>query len=757
LDEGTGTTTADSSGNGDNGTLVNSPTWTTGRVAPGALVFNGTNTYVSVANSGLLDNLYTAGMTVSAWIKPISAGGAGRGRIIDKDSFGGWFFCLYTTSTLQFTGDEFATNAAYRVSAGSIVLNTWQHVAATWDGSTSGANIHLYINGVLADSSTIANGLGAAQTDAGTPFAIGNRPSDLARGFNGTLDDVRVYNRILSAAEIQALADATAPSAPGGLTATAASSSQINLSWTAATDNIGVTNYLVERCSGASCSNFAQIGTSTGTTYTDTGLTASTGYSYRVRASDANTNLSTYSTTATTTTTAVSTATWSTYTYDDAGRLTRVDRDTGITSDYTLDPAGNRLKLQESDGSKPSVPTGVSATAASPTQINLAWTASTDNVAVTGYVVARCQGTSCSTCTATSCPNYATVATVLGTPPVTSDIDTGLTSTTTYYYVVRAQDGAGNISDPSTIATAQTLDGTPPTPPAGLSAVAQSPTSVSLSWAGSTDNVGVTGYAIERCTGSGCSTFSQIATVTGAPPVTTYVDSTVSQVTTYIYRVRAYDARTNYSGYSNQASAVTPDGSPPSTPSSLTATAASSTLINLSWTASSDNVGVTLYSVERCSGAGCTSFAQIGTVTTPTPPGTTYVDSTVAPSSTYLYRVRAQDAALNWSGYSANATGISLSGPPAAPTLSPINQKTTSTTYSLIWTAPAGATSYELFSSPDGTAGSYGLLTTTTQTQINLTTGLGDYFYKVEACNSSGCSGLSNVSHILVCAPTGCP
>ena len=68
--------------------------------------------------------------------------------------------------------------------------------------------------------------------------------------------------------------DTQPPTAPTNLTATAISGSQINLSWTASTDNVGVTGYLVERCQGAGCNNFAQIGTTVGTTYNDTGLTS---------------------------------------------------------------------------------------------------------------------------------------------------------------------------------------------------------------------------------------------------------------------------------------------------------------------------------------------------------------------------------------------------------------------------------------------------------------------------------------------------
>src|SRR5207249_2356014 len=96
--------------------------------------------------------------------------------------------------------------------------------------------------------------------------------------------------------------DTQPPTAPANLTATAASTSQIDLGWTASTDNVGVTSYLVERCQGAGCATFTQIATTSTAAYGDTGLSASTSYSYRVRASDAAGNLSAYSNVASTTT-----------------------------------------------------------------------------------------------------------------------------------------------------------------------------------------------------------------------------------------------------------------------------------------------------------------------------------------------------------------------------------------------------------------------------------------------------------------------
>jgi len=96
--------------------------------------------------------------------------------------------------------------------------------------------------------------------------------------------------------------DTTPPTAPSNLLATASGSGSINLTWTASTDNVGVTNYFIERCQGSGCTSFAQVATSTATAYSDTSLLAGTSYSYRVRATDAAGNVSGYSNVSTATT-----------------------------------------------------------------------------------------------------------------------------------------------------------------------------------------------------------------------------------------------------------------------------------------------------------------------------------------------------------------------------------------------------------------------------------------------------------------------
>ena len=93
--------------------------------------------------------------------------------------------------------------------------------------------------------------------------------------------------------------------------------SQINLSWAASTDNVGVSGYRVERCQGAGCSNFVHVAAPTGTSFNDTGLQPATGYSYRVRATDASGNLSTYSDPQSATTLAVSSSLVAAYAFDE--------------------------------------------------------------------------------------------------------------------------------------------------------------------------------------------------------------------------------------------------------------------------------------------------------------------------------------------------------------------------------------------------------------------------------------------------------
>ncbi|MHA6759467.1 glycosyl hydrolase 2 galactose-binding domain-containing protein [Streptacidiphilus sp. PAMC 29251] len=185
-----------------------------------------------------------------------------------------------------------------------------------------------------------------------------------------------------------------------------------------------------------------------------------------------------------------------------------------------------------------------------------------------------------------------------------------------------------------------------PSAPANLRTTSVASGSVALAWDASTDNVGVTGYDVYR-------DGSLLSTVTG----TTATDATVAASTSYSYTVKAHDAAGNASAASTALSVTTPaaggggDTQPPTVPANLRTTSVASGSVALAWDASTDNVGVTGYDVYR-------DGSLLSTVT-----GTTATDSTVAPSTSYLYSVRAHDAAGN-----ASASGTALSvTTPAAP------------------------------------------------------------------------------------------
>jgi RHS repeat-associated protein len=518
--------------------------------------------------------------------------------------------------------------------------------------------------------------------------------------------NLSAYSNIVSATTSSA-ADTTAPSAPMGLTATAAISNQLNLSWTSSTDNIGVTGYRVERCQGAGCTAFAQVAAPTATSFNDTGLARATTYRYRVRSTDAASNLSAYS---------------------------------SVVSATTLNVA---------DTTPPTAPSFISTDTVSASQVNVSWTPSTDNTGVTGYRLERCGPTS-TTIFCVASGGFVEIA----APTGISFSDTGLSPKMLYMYRVRATDAAGNLSTYSGVATAQTLDTSAPSTPTGLTATAASPSRINLSWTASTDSTGVTGYRVERCQGAGCINFSQVTTPTG----TSFSDSSLTAGTSYRYRVLAVNTAGSVSAYSNIASATTPfvlDTTPPTAPAGLTATTAGTSQINLSWTASSDDIGVTGYQVDRCQGASCTTFAQVGTPTV-----TSFNDIGLTPSTSYSYRVRATDAAGNISANSSIATATTQAPPdttaPSAPTGLAATVAST-TQINLTWTASTdnvGVTGYRVERCQGMGCTNFVEIAAPTATSFSNTglTAATSYSYRVRATDAAGnLSGYSNV----VSATTG--
>jgi chitodextrinase len=203
------------------------------------------------------------------------------------------------------------------------------------------------------------------------------------------------------------------------------------------------------------------------------------------------------------------------------------------------------------DTQAPSVPANLASPSTTSSSISLAWSASTDNVGVTGYQVLRAPGASGGT--------FAQIA----TSPSNSFVNTGLAANTTFRYQVRAVDAAGNASAVSNAITVTTQAGggdvQPPSAPSNLTAPATTTSSVSLAWTASTDNTGVTGYQILQAPGTSGGTFTQVGTSTA----TSFVNSGLAANTTFRYQVRAVDAAGNVSAVSNTVTATTQPGGTP--------------------------------------------------------------------------------------------------------------------------------------------------------------------------------------------------
>ena len=568
--------------------------------------------------------------------------------------------------------------------------------------------------------------------------------------------------------------DCTPPTAPT-LTSTGVTASTVSLSWSGATDNVGVTGYNVYR-------NSVKISSVTGTTYTDTGLAAATQYSYTVYAYDAAGNISPASNTVTvttalpstppaptlsstgTTTTTVSLS-WTTVNDSNGGITYNVYRgsteinsgltattytDTGLTAStqytytvYAMDsksnvsPASNAVTAVTQAASAPPPAPALSSGTVTSSSVALSWNAVTDSSGVTGYEVFR---------------GSTEVASVSGT----SYTDTGLMSSTQYSYTVKAMDAAGNISGASNIVTVTTLAANvffiqAEDPSSTLSGGAKVQACSGCSGGDDVGYIGnnsgilvmnpnvVTGgsYTLEIAYVNGDSSARSAQISINGGSSTTYSFSPTgswSSLGTYTLpssvslRAGANSVTfSNSSGWAPDIDDITltlssSDTTPPTAPT-LTAGAVTSTSVALSWSGATDNVGVTGYNVYRGS-------SMIATVT-----GTTYTDTSLSPSTQYSYTVKAFDAAGNLSPASNTVsvtTSAAASGPPA-PTLTSTGM--TSTTASLSWNAvtdSAGVTGYNVYRNGTRIAS----VTGTTYTDTGLTPST-EYSYTVYAVDAA--------------------
>ncbi len=314
------------------------------------------------------------------------------------------------------------------------------------------------------------------------------------------------------------------PAAPGNLVANA-SGSQITLNWT---DNSGNENgFYVERCSGAGCTSFSQMGQvgTNVTSYVQSGLAPGTTYRYRVRSFNANGN-----------------------------------------SAYSNVAEGTTAPIV------PSAPTNLIANAISTSQIDLNWLDKANNE--NGFYVERCLGVGCS--------NFAQITQT--TANVATYSNAGLTAGVAYRYRIRAFNTTG-ASGFSNIAEAVTpLPNTTFGAPSNLIATAVSSQQIDLTW---TDNsTAEDGFKVYRST-DGIEFFR---TVILGPNVTSFSNAGRPAATTYYYRVLAFNA-SGSTADSNTAVATTFASATvkPEAPSNLSATSISTSQIRLTWTDNSNN------------------------------------------------------------------------------------------------------------------------------------------------------------------------
>lgn len=198
FDDGSGTSVLDSSGKGSVGDLTgHAPTWTSG-LRQGALSFNGTSQYVDLGNPVILEP--TTSLSVSAWVYRTGALVSFSGIVScqkNASNEGGYILAGIATNSVRFYIDKAGNgNWSFAQTDSALPLNQWTHLLGVWDGAT----VLLYVNGVLQATTGVAGSIGYAAVSQNA--YIGRYATD---NFPGLIDDVRVYNRALTAQDVYML------------------------------------------------------------------------------------------------------------------------------------------------------------------------------------------------------------------------------------------------------------------------------------------------------------------------------------------------------------------------------------------------------------------------------------------------------------------------------------------------------------------------------------------------------------------------
>jgi fibronectin type 3 domain-containing protein len=274
--------------------------------------------------------------------------------------------------------------------------------------------------------------------------------------------------------------------------------------------------------------------------------------------------------------------------------------------------------------------------------------------------------------------------------------------------------------------------GVKPGIPANVTVSAATATSITLSW---TSVTGATGYYIYRSAAA-----EGVYTQVGSSATTSYTNTELSADESYYYKVAAYNT-----GGTGARSASVSAKTLLATPTGVTAAAASTSSITVSWTLVT---GAADYYIYRSASAGGT-YAQVGTSTS-----ASYTNTGLSSGTTYYYKVAAHNTG-GTSAQSAYVFATTTASAPSAPATVTANTAS-ATSISLSWTAVTGATGYYIYRSTSG-EGTYTLVgssTSASYTNTGLTSGAG-YFYMVSAYNSGGESYMSSATAFAVAASFG--
>jgi hypothetical protein len=288
LDETSGTAAADSSRNGNTGTLINGPSWTPGKIDGGLQLHDGASGYVSVLDHPLLRPAHD--ITLSAWIYPTAYNPPGYYQgIIFKG--GAQYGCCYQpayalgllpTGELRFAMGDRASFEAY--TGPKILLNAWTHVAAVRMNTN---DITLYVNGSLVSGGGVSALEEFFYTSA--PLYLGVSSGGWGSNpFDGKIDDVRIYSRGLQSAEVQALYNLgtsdTIPPEISNLQSSLIASTSATITWSTNEPSTSQVDYGFTTSYDQSTLLNATLVASHSLTLSS--LSVSTTYHYRVRSKD---------------------------------------------------------------------------------------------------------------------------------------------------------------------------------------------------------------------------------------------------------------------------------------------------------------------------------------------------------------------------------------------------------------------------------------------------------------------------------------